>query len=312
MFKASPWKIGLTLLLIVVALSTVAWWATGKYFNPREDYTHPPPGTYTQPITDLDPAGVSVGVSFEKAVEIVKRIWDFPDVVPVGKLLNDSVEGRRYWDLIFVYGGRTVGVVTIDADTGELVALTDHRYPAGVDNIGDLNKVVEIARGVLAKLGVKEEILSDPVVTRYTVNTGQLHEGILYDVKWRQTYNGLPVLGGIVIVTINPEVKRPVDIAVRLYNVTGVDTLPRVPREEAVSRARDFLASKGYNVSGLVSVDLVVGRPNYFWDGPFKTKGPATLMWLVEFKISYGSFETQVDVEVDAHTGHIIGGEYYR
>jgi len=35
-------------------------------------------------------------------------------------------------------------------------------------------------------------------------------------------------------------------------------------------------------------------------------------MWLVEFKISYGSFETQVDVEVDAHTGQIIGGEYYR
>ena len=192
------------------------------------------------------------------------------------------------------------------------MALTDHRYPAGVDNIGDLNKVVEIAKGVLAKIGVKEEILSDPVVTRYTVNTGQLHEGILYDVKWRQTYNGLPVLGGIVIVTINPEVERPVDIAVRLYNVTGVDTLPRVPREEAVNKARDFLASKGYNVSGLVSVDLVVGRPNYFWDGPFKTKGPATLMWLVEFKISYGLFETQVDVEVDAHTGQIIGGEYYR
>jgi hypothetical protein len=314
--KRVTWRPSLkTSLIIVVAVlivSTIAL-AGAQIFNsnPRP-YEKPPLTDYVLPIKAPPPNGTTTKVDLEKAVEMVKNIWDVPSQEPSAKILQDTIEGRVYWSLAWASNGRVVVTSLVDADTGEVVFVRDFRYTAKADNIGDMKDVVALAKEVLKRLGIKEGFLSEPFVRRYREHQGQLHEDILYDVEWRQLYKGLPVLGGYVTVTINPEFKRPVGFAVELVEVREVDTSPHISKDEAIKIAEEFLRSRGYNVLEVINVDLAIGRPNYYWEGTPKPMGTPTLLWVAEFKVAMGSLTTQVNVQVDAHSGEVVGGTLYR
>jgi hypothetical protein len=314
--KRVTWRPSLkTSLIIVVAVLIVATIALvgAQIFNsnPRP-YEKPPVTDYVLPIKALPPNGTTTKVDLEKAVEMVKNIWDVPSQEPSAKILQDTIEGRVYWSLAWASNGRVVVTSLVDADTGEVVFVRDFRYTAKADNIGDMKDVVALAKEVLKRLGIREEFLSEPFVRRYRGHQDELHEDILYDVEWGQLYKGLPVLGGYVAVTINPELKRPVGFVVKLVDVREVDVNPHISKDEAIKIAEEFLRSRGYRPLKVTDVNLAIGRPNYYWEGTPKLMGAPTLLWVMKFEVAMGSLTTQANVQVDAHSGEVVGGDLYR
>lgn len=120
--------------------------------------------------------------------------------------------------------------------------------------------------------------------------------------------SGIRVLDGYVLVTIDPERCEPSGFALNIIDVKNVDTRPEISSNKAKLLAKEFIKSKGYGVSSIITCELIIGRPNYYWEGP-KPLGEPTLMWRVKLKDAAGCL---IEVWVDAHTGSIIGGTLYR
>ncbi|MGC8983306.1 MAG: PepSY domain-containing protein [Desulfurococcaceae archaeon] len=310
--RSSPRVFALvTLALVLLAISIVAYAAVSLNQGPRNVSDEMPEPRYELPIIVIDPDKANVKVSLEEAVEAVSRIWDVPKSTPSAKVVVDKIEGRTYWILGWVEGGGYVHA-EVDAETGQVVLLRDFRYKARVDNLKSHARAVEIASKLLEKLGVPAHLLApEPFVRIKREPAAGLVQEITYEVEWRQVYKGLQVVGGYVIVAVDPENQRPVGFVVKLLDVEGIPVEPKIARDSAVAIAAEFLKSKGYSIGEVVKVELCIRRPNYYWEGRPMAQGPPSLLWVVVFKKPYSSSGT-IEVWVDARSGLVVGGDQTR
>lgn len=298
------------LTITVVATTAMSWSANQSSPLPsREDYDTSPPENYRPPIEELDPQTTSVKVSVNQAIRQVEKMWVVLGADVSTYLIRDVLSDRVLWLLEWKVEGAVVVSALVDADKGKVVSLTDFRRSARVDNLKSTDKAVNIAIDLLGKLGIDTAQMSDPIVAiRRTPNIGASQE-IIYDVQWRQVYEGISVMEGVALVDIDAETLDPVGFSIHTLDVDNVNINPAVSKDQAAERARNFVESKGYKLGETVDILLVIGRPNYYWEGTPTKLGDPTLIWNVLLKDDAGR---RIDVWVDATTGSVIGGTLYR
>jgi hypothetical protein len=302
----------LVMLTTIVVATTVAMSWSANQPDPlpsREDYDTSPPESYKPPIEELDPQTTSVTVSADQAVKQVEKAWSVPSADVSTSLISDVLSDRVLWLLEWKVDGTVVVLALVDAEKGEVVSLTDFRRSARVDNLKDTDKAVNIAVDLLGKLGIDAAQAPNPTVAiRRTPNIGPSQE-IIYDVQWRQGYKGIPVMGGIASVDIDAETLNPIGFSIHILDVDSVNINPAFSKDQAIGIARNFVESKGYKLGETVDTLLVIGRPNYYWEGTPMKLGDPTLIWNVLLK---DDADRRIDVWVNAKTGSVIGGTLYR
>lgn len=273
----------------------------------REDVS---PEGYPIGIKELDPKTTAVEVSADQAIETVRRLWPVPHDAEVREmLLTDEMLGKTFWLLTWRVDDDIALAAQIDADSGEMFSLLDFRYDGKKDNLGNTTIAAEIGQEMLKKMGMPANKLSEPTVTiNKALGIGYPHR-ITYSVLWYQVHENLPVLDGYVLVNIDPETLKPVGFAKGLINTEGIDTRPDVSMNKATNAAKGFIEAKGYEVKEVIDVELVIGRPNYYWEGTPRELGEPTLLWLVTIKTDLGS---SAEIWVDAYTGEVVGGDQTR
>ena len=310
---------------IIVTAMLVMIWMTGIFVNgalrknpPIEDN----PGTeYIEGkiLEELNPETTNVTVSQNEAIEAVEYIWSVPSKAEVrGRLIRDNLKSETYWEIYWdslMDPQCNLLFAKVDANTGEVLDISGRSY-ATVDNLKNETKAVEIALKLVEELGVDQTLLSEPMVLQME----RLGE-IRYRVRWGQVYKGIPIWDGWISVYINPEILKPGGFDRCLLNVEGVNIVPSISESEVVEAAKVFITSKlggqGFKVEGVVGATLMICRPNYIWTWLDTDKrsqlGAPTLTWIVTLNTYYPFGVTQpIWVWVDAHNGHIVGGDILR
>jgi len=268
------------------------------------------PENYRPPIEELDPQTVKVKVTSNQAIRCVQDVW--PSVAGVSAdatLIRDVLSGRVLWLLEYKVDGAVIVSALVDAERGKVISLADFRRSARVDNIKNTDKAVAIAANLLEKLGVELSQVSNPTVAIRRIPNTDLSQEIIYEVQWRQVYKGIQVMGGIVLVEIDAETLSPVGFSTLLLDVNNVDINASISKEQAVNVAKNFVENAGCKVGEVIDAQLVIGRPNYYWEGSPTELGDPALMWNVLLKDGAGK---RIDVWVDAKTGSVVGGTLYR
>jgi len=296
------------LMLAIVSISSIAV-AT----MPIDwDRLHPGPEEGYKPLMyDLDPQKTSVKIPLEEAIEKVKAVWSVPsDEVTGFRLRRDDWKDHTRWELEWRVNGSGL-MADVDAETGKVMVIVDHRRSGGVDNLKDLNKAIELAKKVLMRLEIGTEDLSTPIVMKND------DPKFTYVVIWKQFYKGITVKTALVIVEIDAETLKPVGFGNGLMDMHEVNTVSKISENQAIEIAVNFLESetiksKGYNKCKILKTELVIARPDY---DPSQDKilipmGKPTLVWYM-----YTSDDITgrlLDVMIDAQTGSVVGFSQYR
>ena len=295
------------LMLAIVSISSIAVVAMVDW-----DRLHPGPEEGYKPwMYDLDPQKTSVKISLEEAIEKVKAVWSVPsDEVTGFKLRRDDWKDYTRWELEWRVNGSGL-MADVDAETGKVMVIVDHRRSGGVDNLKDVNKAIELAEKVLMRLEIGTEDLSTPIVMKND------DPKFTYVVIWKQFYKGITVKTANVIVEIDADTLKPVGFSNGLMDIHEVNTVPKISENQAIETAVNFLESetiksKGYNKCKILKTELVIARPNYdpSQDKILVPMGKPTLVWYI-----YTSDDITgrlLDVMADAQTGSVVGFLQYR
>jgi hypothetical protein len=274
-----------------------------------------PPQREVKPITfHIDPATVTGASSIEEAKQMILSLWDLPQVDYDVRVTatKDAQYGTTTFKLSFYKDGNNLLSALVDADTGRITSISDHRYYGTVNNIRSNVDLVNIANSALERMKVNADALPSPRVVAPVEGTAASN---LYSVIWNQYYNGVPVRNGFVRVIVDSEYLKPIGFANGLRNVGDIDVKPTVSEAQVVALAGEYLkaelpASRGYSGFKAGNAVLYVARPNCDPNsGQLYVPAPGyCLTWWVN---CVGKSGHMVDVVVDAHSGLVVSIEEY-
>lgn len=297
--------------LILVISGVISVVAT----SPRDTHPHGPEEGFQPLRYDLDSQKTVVKVSLEQAIEKVEDVWPIPNSDFVSKLKRDDYEALTWWKLTWKIDNSPVVSASVDANTGKILSITDHRRKGCVDNLKSDDKAITIAEAVLAKFGISTDDLSLPIVTINDMPNATSWE-TTYQVLWLQTFHGIMCEGASLRVRIDAETLKPVGYSNQLIDVPDIDVVADISKDTALEVVEAFVESdaikaKGYEKCDVLSSDLIIVRPNYNvqQDMSLVPMGNASLAWCMGLRDCQG---WRLDVMVDAHTGSIIGLNQYR
>lgn len=300
------------IVFTIIILAGGILFASNHFFR-REEV--PPPTTIPSlMLTErLDPKIANPKISLDQAIESVKKIWQVPQE---GELRTYLSRNHKYditiWDLVWEMDRNAIIMAEVNADTGEVLLILDFRREARKDNLKDKAKAVVIGLEMLKKIEIPIHELLKP-----EVSVNKLGEEITYQILWWQGEEGVSVLGGFVLVTIDPETLKPVGFTKRLFNTEGINIKPSIPKEEAVIKAKEFIdylnqLEKSKVTAGKVTeVKLAIGRPTPYWKEDQIRYGKLTLVWVVTLE-RLQPHPGLIYIWVDAHTGEVVGGDQTR
>jgi hypothetical protein len=302
-------RIGLIGAFILVSI--LAACSSTSIINDVQDEPPEPISYHIEP----EDAGETVG--FDEADVLVRTLW--PDI-DEGCVIKTSLEVEEQfdsmmWQLRYYDGGRYVLYAQIDASTGIIRSVTDHRYKGEVDNVQCDSQLIAIAEEVLERMNIDTGSLPPPEVKPPKKSPGSVMRG-RYSVTWNQYHHGVPVMNALVRVRVNCETLHPVGYTNKLIEVNDLETTPAVTEEEAEEAAAaylrsDLISEKGYVDPKTVSAELVIGQPYHdpYADSLIVPLRDPQLLWYVWAKDITGR---SLDVQVDALSGSIIGLVEYR
>ena len=265
----------------------------------------------------IEPEEAGEIVSLDEADMLVRALW--PDI-DEGCVIKTSLKAEEQldsmmWQLRYYDGDRYVLYAQVDASTGVVKSVTDHRYKGEIDNVQCDSQVIAIAEEVLGRMSIDAGSLPPPEVTPPNKSPGSVRRGS-YSVRWDQYHRGVPVMGAFVRVRVNCETLHPVGYTNSLIRIGELETAPGVTEEEAEEAAEAFLRSevisrKGYKNPKIASAELVIGQPCYdpYTDSLIVPLRNPQLIWYVRARDATGR---SLDVEVDATSGNVIGLVEYR
>jgi uncharacterized membrane protein YkoI len=305
-------KVLLPILILILAISSIIGVVAT---SPREAHPRGPEEGFQPLRYDLDSQQTVVKASLEQAIRDVQDVWPIPNSDFSSKLKRDDYEDLTWWKLTWKINNSPVVSASVDANTGKILSITDHRRKGSVDNLKGDDKAIKIAEEVLTKFGISTDGLSTPIVTISDMPDATSLE-TTYQVLWLQTFHGIRCDGASLRIRIDAETLKPVGYSNQLIDVPDIDFVTDISNDTALEVVEEFVESdaiklKGYEKCEVFGSDLIIARPNYNvqQDAPLVPMGNASLAWCVSLRDSHG---WRLDVMVDAHTGSIIGLNQYR
>ncbi len=299
---------------LIVALNLVSIIAACSSTLIIDDVREEPP----EPISyHIEPEDAGEIVGLDEADVLVRTLWPDIDegcVIKTSLMVEEQFDSMM-WQLRYYDGDRYVLYAQIDASTGIIRSVTDHRYKGEIDNVQCDSQVISIAEEVLERMNIDTGSLPPPEVKPPKKSPGSVMRG-RYRVTWSQYHHGVPVMDALVRVRVDCETLHPVGYTNNLIEINDLETTPAVTEEDAEEAAAAFLRSeiiskKGYVNPKTVSAELVVGQPCYdpYTDSLIVPLRDPQLLWYVRAKDVTGR---SLDVQVDAASGRVIGLVEYR
>jgi len=271
-----------------------------------------------EPISyHIEPEDAGEIMGLDEADMLVRTLW--PDIGE-GCVIRTSLKAEEQldsimWQLRYYDGDQYVLYAQVEASTGIVKSVTDHRYKGEIDNVQCDSQVIAIAEEVLGRMSIDAGGLPPPEVTPPNKSPGSVRRGS-YRVRWDQYHRGVPVMGAFVRVRVNCETLHPVGYTNSLVRIDDLETAPGVTEKEAEEAAEAFLRSKiisgkGYKNPKIASAELVIGQPSYdpYTDSLIVPLRDPQLIWYVRARDATGR---PLDVEVDAASGIVIGFVEYK
>jgi hypothetical protein len=312
MIKLLTKKLLIPILSLILAISGII---VVVATSPRDTNPRGPEEGFQPQRYDLDPRKTVVNVSLEKAISSVQDIWSIPNSDLESKLKRDDYEDLTWWKLVWKIDNSPIVSASVDANTGKIFSITDHRRKGSIDNLKSDDKAITIAEAVLTKFGISTDDFSTPIVTISDMPNATSWE-TTYRVLWLQTFHGIMCDGASLRIRIDAETLKPVGYSNQLIDVLDIDVVASISKETALEVVKEFvesdaIKSKGYEKCDVISSDLIIVRPNYNeqQDTPLIPMGDASLAWSIGLRDRQG---WRLDAMVDAHTGSIIGLNQYR
>lgn len=223
-------------------------------------------------------------------------------------LLRHRDWSKIVWSITWQEDGNPVMTV-IDAYSGVLVDFTDwSRYVGGEDHVGTGNQAIAYATSELAKKGI---ILDQINASSPTAQKMQTLFGDLWLVIWSERKQSIPVLGGGVKVSLDPNTCNATLISNIWQDTGGIDTSYSIPQDQAIQIARQALQAH-YGLppnAPLLNCTLVIRQANSFWDDSLPLVGSFTFVYTVTFQDSSRGPQYNMEAWVDAHNGGLVGGD---
>ena len=244
---------------------------------------------------------------------LVESTWELPEneLTIKSSLKTEEQIDTTYWSLHYYDGEDYILKVKIDADTGRIVSLTDHRNNGIINQVTNEDQVLTIATNLCDKMGVDVSKLAEPAIyTPHTAGDKIFNE---YTVIYYQYYKGLRVLGGYIKTRINAESLKPVGYTNALVEIQEINIVSKTSKSDARKAANEYLQSsiikdKGYGTCTIQSVELCVGQVHYhpYEDRVIVPKGEPQLLWFV---LAKSQNSRQIGVMIDAVDCTVIGIE---
>lgn len=290
------------IILILVAASVITF-AYGDYVT--RDRT---PISY-HVIQDNYPSVVSLD-------EAKKTVTELLDITEENMRIESSIKVERqidteYWILKYYDDDQYCLRIKMDANSGRIISMTDHRHKGSENNVENEKEVTDIAETFLENIGLDVSNLPEPEITSpHKAGSVIFNE---YCVKYEQYYHGIPVLRGYVKTRVDADSLEVVGYTNALVNIDDIDVTPKVTKLSATKAASEYFRSqviqdKGYGKCIIKDVDLYIGQVRYdpFKDALIVPQGEPQLMWYVT---ALGENSRQIGVMVDPSDVSIIGLE---
>jgi len=264
----------------------------------------------TRPLLyNIDPETVTGARTIDEIKGLIISSWGLPQANYEVKVsaTEDLQYERTTWLLKFYEGGSYVLSAQVNAKTGQILSIADHRYSGTRNNVDDVKDLLSAATPALARMGVNVEELPPPTIKEPVQNSATSN---MYTIMWNQYYKGVPVNNGFIRVIVDAEYLKPIVFANGLKEVGDINVSPTVSEAQAIATAGEFLktdvlTSKGYFGCKLGAATLYITRPDY---DPFNNRlyVPALnpcLAWRVECTDEDGS---RVDIVIDAYSNKVV------
>lgn len=223
--------------------------------------------------------------------------------IPVEKariaLIKDTYRYKTFWEFAYVENAENQAMLEIDATTGEVTA---YFGPFKIGNKVSITEkqALEKAKESLFGFGINIDALE---LSQPDIKLNEQPGGKFYNIRWIQQRNGIPVYYGWITAGIDADTGGFISFVKQLNDVSGVDTTPRIAKNDAIATAKDFVVKNfDFTSADVVNAGLEI-RPLFQDEG---AKG--TLTW----KITLGEQRSEynlAEVWVDANTGKAIASD---
>jgi len=260
-------------------------------------------------LYNIDPKTVTGTHSIDEIKDLVINIWELPQIDYNVKVsaTEDLQYERTTWMLRFYKEGSYVLSAQVNAQTGQILSIADHRYSGTSNNVESYEDILSASTTALMRMGFNLMELPPPMVKEPTHN---FETNNMYTVKWSQYYKGVPVNKGFIRVIIDAEYLKPIVFTNGLKEVGDIDVDPKVSEAQARDAADKYLktgvlTSKGYSRCELGSTTLCITRPDY---DPYNNRVYAPMLnpclaWRVDCTDQAGR---KVDIFIDAHNNEVV------
>lgn len=272
----------------------------------------------TRPLLyNIDPKIVTGARTIDEIKGLIISSWGLPQANYNVKVsaTEDLQYERTTWLLKFYEGGSYVLSAQVNAKTGQILSIADHRYSGTRNNVDSVKDLLSAATPALARMGVNVEELPPPTIKEPVQAVQDSATSNMYTVMWDQYYKGVPVNNGFIRVIVDAEYLKPIVFTNGLKEVGDIDVYPTVSEAQALATAGEFLktevfTSKGYFGCKLGAATLYITRPDY---DPFNNRlyVPALnpcLAWRVDCTDEDGS---RVDIVIDAHSNKVVSITFF-
>ncbi len=260
-------------------------------------------------ISKLDPDIAKPSISYDVTLDILRNVGYSPLGDCNANLINDHGWNKTYWEISWEGG---LVRVKVDASTGEIIGMGDHREVGNevpCETVSEEN-VATIALENVRRITDIPDGLGEPAVR--TDDDGN------FVLLWKQYVDSIPVRGGF----INARLDKCGNLVSfrKVWHGISVDVNPEITDKEAMDIARaeglnlsDVLKKRVENADN-VYTELVIGRPFNLLDRDKPIYGDRTLFWSVTFEdvqmTLKGPIISMVAIQVDAHSGEVVGMDY--
>jgi hypothetical protein len=264
----------------------------------------------TRPLLyNIDPKIVTGARTIDEIKGLIISSWGLPQANYDVKVsaTEDLQYERTTWLLKFYEGGSYILSAQVNAKTGQILSIADHRYSGTRNNVDDVKDLLSVTTISLARMGVSVDALPSPTIIEPVQDSATSN---MYTVMWDQYYKGVPVNNGFIRVIVDAEYLKPIVFTNGLKEVGDIDVYPTVSEAQALAAAGEYLktgmlTSKGYSGCKLGAATLCITRPDY---DPYNNRvyTPALnpcLAWRVDCTDQDSS---RVDIVIDAHSNKVV------
>ena len=300
--KSRIWIAWIAVILAAVVLGSIS----AQTFFDRDK--HAESFSPRHVISKLDPEVAKPSISYDATMDMLQKVgYSLPSDCNAN-LISDQGWNKIYWAISWkghVYA-------KVDAFTGEIIGIDDYRNVSNevpCETVSEEN-VATITLENMKRITDVPDGLGEPDVR--TDDDGN------FVLLWKQYINNVPVRGGF----INARLDKCGNLVSfrKVWHGISVDVNPEITDKEAMDTARaeglnlsDVLKKRVENADN-VYTELVIGRPFNLLDRDKPIYGDYTLFWSVTFEdvqmTLKGPIISMVAIQVDAHSGEVVGMDY--